>query len=212
MLDTHELQLLALLSTANFNIIIGNNSEDVNIEDKNSPKYSRKSPASSKVGDIIKAKGNLTTDKIFTKAEAKKIIADIQERLVFEEKGMVGTVKGANELIDQLWKGLNKADKGEYTRVGVEIADYVINHTVVEDIYEALSGDVEVEEARQVIKTLKQYFHKVKISDRVLGEIKYHFDKSTGKVLSLWRAKEGGLADKINNDTKSQTVLAFFLQ
>ena len=211
-MDTHGLQLPALLSTANFNIIIDNNSEDVNIEDKNSPKYSRKSPASSKVGDIIKAKGNLTTDKIFTKAEAKKIIADIEERLVFVEKGMVGTIKDTNELIDQLWKGLNKATKGKYIGVGVEIADYVINHTVVEDIYEALSGDVEVEEARQVIKTLKQYFHKVKISDRVLGEIKYHFDKSTGKVLSLWRAKEGGLADKINNNPKSQTVLAFFLQ
>lgn len=157
-------------------------------------RYSRKSPAPSQVGDIIKAKGNLTTDKIFTKEEAKKIIADIEERLVFVEKGMVGTIKETNELIDQLWKGLNKANKGEYTRVGVEIADYVINHTVVEDIYEALSGDVEVEEARQVIKTLKQYFHKVKISDRVLGEIKYHFDDKAGKVLSLWRAKEGGLA------------------
>ena len=67
-----------------------------------------------------------------------------------------------------------------------------------------------MEEARQVIKTLKQYFHKVKISDRVLGEIKYHFDDKAGKVLALWRAKEGGLANKINNDTKSQTVLAFF--
>ena len=157
-------------------------------------RYSRKSPAPSQVGDIIKAKGNLTTDKIFTKDEAKKIITDIEERLVFEDKGMVGTVKGVNELIDRLWKGLNKADKGEYIGVGVKIADYVINHTVVEDIYEALSGDVEVEEARQVIKTLKQYFHKVKISDRVLSEIKYHFDDKAGKVLALWRAKEGGLA------------------
>ncbi|MDY4592445.1 MAG: hypothetical protein SO434_03485, partial [Eubacteriales bacterium] len=157
-------------------------------------RYSRKSPAPSQVGDIIKARGNLTTDKIFTKDEAKKIIADIEERLVFEDKGKIGTVKGTNELIDRLWKGLNKANKGEYTRVGVEIADYVINHTVVEDIYEALSGDVEVEEARQVIKTLKQYFHKVKISDRVLGEIKHHFDDKASNVLSLWRAKEGGLA------------------
>lgn len=191
---------------------ISQNIENATFLEEKNIKLSRKSPAPSQVGDIIKARGNLTTDKIFTKDEAKKIIAEIEERLVFVEKGMVGTVKGTNELIDQLWKGLNKANKGEYTRVGVEIADYVINHTVVEDIYEALSGDVEVEEARQVIKTLKQYFHKVKISDRVLGEIKYHFDKSTGKVLSLWRAKEGGLADKINNDTKSQTVLAFFLQ
>ena len=157
-------------------------------------KFSRKSPAPSQVGDIIKAKGNLTTDKIFTKDEAKKIIADIEERLVFEDKGMVGTVKGTNELIDRLWKGLNKADKGGYTRVGVEIADYVINHTVVEDIYECLYGDTEVDEAREVIKTLKQYFHKVKISDRVLGEIKHHFDDKASKVLSLWRAKEGGLA------------------
>ncbi|MGN0796831.1 MAG: hypothetical protein ACI4M5_01340 [Christensenellales bacterium] len=156
-------------------------------------KQSRKSPAPSQVGDIIKAKGNLTTDKIFTKDEAKKIIADIEERLVFEDKGMVGTVKGTNELIDRLWKGLNKADKGEYTRVGVEIADYVVNHTVVEDIYECLYGDTEVDEAREVIKTLKQYFHKVKISDRVLGEIKHHFDDKASKVLSLWRAKEGGL-------------------
>ena len=157
-------------------------------------KFSRKSPAPSQVGDIIKAKGNLTTDKIFTKDEAKKIIADIEERLVFEDKGMVGTVKGTNELIDRLWKGLNKADKGGYTRVGVEIADYVINHTVVEDIYECLYGDTEVDEAIEVIKTLKQYFHKVKISDRVLGEIKHHFDDKASKVLSLWRAKEGGLA------------------
>ncbi len=157
-------------------------------------KQSRKSPAPSQVGDIIKAQGNLTTDKIFTKDEVKKIIANIEERLVFEDKGMVGTVKGTNELIDRLWKGLNKADKGEYTRVGVEIADYVINHTVVEDIYECLYSDTEVDEAREVIKTLKQYFHKVKISDRVLGEIKYHFDDKSSKVLSLWRAKEGGLA------------------
>lgn len=168
--------------------------ENVNTEDKNTPKYSRKSPSPSQAGYIIKERGNLTTDKIFTKAEAKKIIAEIEERLVFVEKGMVGTVKGTNELIDQLWKGLNKANKGEYIGVGVKIADYVINHTVVEDIYESLLDDVEVEEARQVIKTLKQYFHKVKISDRVLGEIKHHFDDKAGKVLSLWRAKEGGLA------------------
>ena len=184
--------------------------ENVNTEDKNTTKFSRKSPAPSQAGDIIKARGNLTTDKIFTKDEAKKIIAEIEERLVFEEKGKIGTVKGTNELIDRLWKGLNKADKGEYTRVGVEIADYVIKNSVVEDMYECLYGDVEVDEAREVIKTLKQYFHKVKISDRVLGEIKYHFDDKAGKVLSLWRAKEGGLANKINNDTKSQTVLAFF--
>ena len=168
--------------------------ENVNTDDKNTPKYSRKSPAPSQVGDIIKAKGNLTTDKIFTKDEAKKIIAEIEERLVFEEKGKIGTVKGTNELIDRLWKGLNKADKGEYTRVGVEIADYVIKNSVVEDMYECLYGDVEVDEAREVIKTLKQYFHKVKISDRVLGEIKHHFDDKASKVLSLWRAKEGGLA------------------
>lgn len=169
-------------------------SQDFVSKNPNNIKLSRKSPAPSKVGDIIKAKGNLTTDKIFTKEEAKKIIADIEESLVFEEKGMVGTIKDTNELIDQLWKGLNKAKKGEYIGVGVKIADFVINHTVVEDIYEALSGDVEVEEARQVIKTLKQYFHKVKISDRVLGEIKHHFDDKVGKVLALWRAKEGGLA------------------
>ena len=191
---------------------ISQNIENATFLEEKNIKLSRKSPAPSQVGDIIKARGNLTTDKIFTKAEAKKIIADIEERLFFEDKGMVGTIKGTNELIDQLWKGLNKANKGEYIGVGVKIADYVINHTVVEDIYETLSGDVEVEEARQVIKTLKQYFHKVKISDRVLGEIKYHFDDKAGKVLALWRAKEGGLADKINNDTKSQTVLTFFLQ
>lgn len=190
---------------------ISQNRENATILEEKNIKLSRKSPAPSE-GDIIKAKGNLTTDKIFTKAEAKKIIADIEERLVFEDKGMVGTGKGTNELIDQLWKGLNKANKGEYIGVGVKIADYVINHTVVEDIYESLLDDVEVEEARQVIKTLKQYFHKVKISDRVLGEIKHHFDDKASKVLSLWRAKEGGLANKINNDTKSQTVLAFFLQ
>lgn len=81
---------------------------------------------------------NNTGMRVYSKAEAADVINSIiEERLVFDEIGMYGELRGKDrqEAIDYLFRKLNTVKEGYRGGVALRIADFLIEHTVLTDIY-----------------------------------------------------------------------------
>ena len=184
---------------------------NINPNDKNFTKYIPKQFFEGKIeyskkpirGDLVKEKGNLTTDKIYTKDEAKaiekKVIALIGDENTYE------TIARENEIIDNLWKGLNKAKENEYTGIACEIADTIIANTLVQDMRDI----AEIDSAEEILQQLKPYLHSIKFSESDKQEIKYRYDKHAIKIYGRWGAKnsKGISLDQLAQDTNLQYII-----
>ena len=134
---------------------------------------------------------NSTRYKVYTKADAEGIINNVlQNYMSFGEK--YGDISGKTkaQVIDMLWKGLNSAKPGYQMSVALNIADYIIQNSVLESLY----GDMEnydVQQALDVIGALKPYLHNINL-DSLKGEIKHKYDKDNSAYLLGGSAKEKG--------------------
>ena len=145
------------------------------------------------VGQRARFVANNTGMRVYTKAEAAEVINSIiEERLVFEDIGMYGELRGKDRqaVIDYLFRKLNTVKEGYRGGVALRIADYMIEHTVLTDMYSESSG--EVSEAMHTLSVLRRYMHKIDLR-HIHGEIQYRFDKKNSINL-VWGAKEGGIA------------------
>lgn len=136
---------------------------------------------------------NNTGMRVYTKAEAAEVINSIiEERLVFEDIGMYGELRGKDRraVIDYLFRKLNTVKEGYRGGVALRIADYMIEHTVLTDMYAESNG--EVSEAMRKLSVLRRYMHKINLH-HIQGEIRYRFDRKNSINL-IWGAKEGGIA------------------
>lgn len=136
---------------------------------------------------------NNTGMRVYTKAEAAEVINSIiEERLVFEDIGMYGELRGKDRraVIDYLFRKLNTVKEGYRGGVALRIADYMIEHTVLTDMYAESSG--EVSEAMRKLSILRGYMHKIDLR-HIQDEMQYRFDKKNSINL-VWGAKEGGIA------------------
>ncbi|MBO5888612.1 MAG: hypothetical protein J6Q58_00550, partial [Clostridia bacterium] len=115
-----------------------NTEEKVNNNSKNSSdtiKYSKKSRTSTD-GQVQKKLANYTNLKVYSKTETEKIINTIIEgnlgtdSLVIDVSG-----KTKNQAIDMLWNELNTAPKGKQLSSALKLADYIIENSVVEDLF-----------------------------------------------------------------------------
>lgn len=140
-------------------------------------------------GQIKKMLANSTRYKVYTKADAEGIINNVlQNYMSFGEK--YGDISGKTkaQVIDMLWKGLNSAKPGYQMSVALNIADYIIQNSVLESLY----GDMEnydVQQALDVIGALKPYLHNINL-DSLKGEIKHKYDKDNSAYL-LWGKRKG---------------------
>lgn len=140
-------------------------------------------------GQIKKMLANSTRYKVYTKADAEGIINNVlQNYMSFGEKygDMSGKTKA--EVVDMLWKGLNSAKPGYQMSVALNIADYIIQNSILESLY----GDMEngdVQQALDIIGALKPYLHNINL-DSLKGEIKYKYDKDNSAYL-LWGKRKG---------------------
>lgn len=135
---------------------------------------------------------NNTGMRVYSKAEAADVINSIiEERLVFDEIGMYGELRGKDRqaAIDYLFKKLNTVKEGYRGGVALRIADFLIEHTVLTDMY-ADSGATA--ESMRTLSVLRQYMHRMDLS-QIQGEIQYRYDKKNSINL-IWGAKEGGIA------------------
>ncbi len=145
------------------------------------------------VGQRARFAANNTGMRVYTKAEAAEVINSIiEERLVFEEIGMQGALRGKDRqaVIDYLFQKLNTVKEGYRGGVALKIADFMIEHTVLTDMYADSNG--EVSEAMRRLSVLRRYMHKIDLR-HIQGEIQYRFDRKNSINL-VWGAKEGGIA------------------
>lgn len=145
------------------------------------------------VGQRARFAANNTGMRVYTKAEAAEVINSIiEERLVFEDIGMYGELRGKDRqaVIDYLFRKLNTVKEGYRGGVALRIADYMIEHTVLTDMYAESNG--EVSEAMRKLSVLRRYMHKIDLR-HIQDEIQYRFDKRNSINL-VWGAKEGGIA------------------
>lgn len=145
------------------------------------------------VGQRARFAANNTGMRVYTKAEAAEVINSIiEERLVFEEIGMQGELRGKDRqaVIDYLFQKLNTVKEGYRGGVALKIADFMIEHTVLTDMYADSNG--EVSEAMRRLSVLRRYMHKIDLR-HIQDEIQYRFDKRNSINL-VWGAKEGGIA------------------
>ncbi len=145
------------------------------------------------VGQRTRFAANNTGMRVYTKTEAAEVINSIiEERLVFEDIGMQGELRGKDRqaVIDYLFRKLNTVKEGYRGGVALRIADYMIEHTVLTDMYAESNG--EVSEAMRKLSVLRRYMHRIDLR-HIQDEIQYRFDKKNSINL-VWGTKEGGIA------------------
>lgn len=156
------------------------------------------------VGQRARFAANNTGMRVYTKAEAAEVINSIvEERLVFDRDGLYGELRGKDrqEVVDYLFKKLNTAKEGYRTGVALKIADFLIEHTLLTDMY----ADTYSSEAMRVLSVLRGYMHGLDLKS-LKGEIEYKFDKKNSVAL-VWGAKEGGTAvDTIPQELAEQGI------
>lgn len=149
-------------------------------------------------GQIKKLLANSTKMKVYSKVEAEQVINTILDNSlgVGEKYGkLVGKSKA--EVIEMLWRGLNTAEPGKQMHVALDIAEYIIQNSVLENLYEDYENSIYID----TINALKPYLHSLDLS-ALKSEIKYKFDNDNSAYL-LWGKRKGekGLtADQIKKE------------
>lgn len=137
-------------------------------------------------GQVKKLLANYTRRKVYNKVEAEEIITTVVgSYLSFGDA--YGTISGKSkaEVIDMLWRGLNTAVPGKQAKVALDVAEYIIQHSIVESIYD----DPSYETYTDTIALLKPYLHAINL-DGIKGEIKHRYDRDNSPYL-LWGKRKG---------------------
>lgn len=137
-------------------------------------------------GQVKKLLANKTKMKVYSKVEAEQVINTILDNSlgIGEKYGkLVGKSKA--EVIEMLWRGLNTAEPGKQMHVALDIAEYIIQNSVLENLYEDSENDVYMD----TISVLKPHLHSLDLSS-IKGEIKYHYDTDNSPYL-IWGKRKG---------------------
>lgn len=137
-------------------------------------------------GQVKKLLANSTKMKVYSKVESEGIINDILGNYMsFGDVYGVLSGKSKTEVIDMLWRGLNTAEPGRRAKVALDVAEYIIQHSVVESMYDDASTEVYMD----TIALLKPYLHKINLNG-IKGEIKHRYDRDNSPYL-LWGKRKG---------------------
>lgn len=142
-------------------------------------------------GQRAKFVANNTKLKVYSKTDAADIINSIiDERLVLGDKYGSLSGKSKSQAIDMLFRQLNATTEGYRGTAALHIADYLIENTILNDMYVDDSS-----EAMWQLKILQGYMHKVDLKS-IQSEINYKYDKKNSINL-VWGAKQGGMAPDV---------------
>ena len=137
-------------------------------------------------GQVKKLLANSTKMKVYSKVESEGIIHDILGNYMsFGDTYGVLSGKSRAEVVDMLWRGLNTAEPGRRAKVALDVAEYIIQHAVVESMYDDTSTEVYMD----TIALLKPYLHKINLNG-IKGEIKHRYDRDNSPYL-LWGKRKG---------------------
>lgn len=131
--------------------------------------------------------------KVYNRNEAAQAIDDIMSIVGNESGSLSGILKGVakEQLIDKLWIGLNTKDEGFRSGLALEIADYILDKSLLENVFDDYS---DAGDNKEKLKTFASYMHKIDL-DGITGEIEHKYDKRNGIKL-VWHKKNGlGIVD-----------------
>lgn len=158
-------------------------------------------------GQIKKLFANNTHYKVYSKADAERIISNVLSNYMsFGEKYGEIFGKTKSEVVDMLWQGLNSAKPGYQSNIALNIADYIIQNSILESVY----GDIyesEMQYALDIVQALKPYLHNIDLTS-LKGEISYKYDTDKSPY-ALWGKRKGekGLtADQIAMELEEQGI------
>ena len=135
-------------------------------------------------GQVSKYVAEHSKAKAYSKTDAEQIVNTIvANQLSFGNKYGEISNKTKSQVIDTLWHALNTKNEGYRGTVALEIADYIIDNAIAQDIY-----SVETEDTF-VIDALKGYLHSMDLSG-IKGEIKYRYDNDNSPYL-IWGRRKG---------------------
>lgn len=159
--------------------------EDIRWSLKNDP-MERRYSAELSDGQVKKLLANNTKLKTYTKGEAESIVNNIiSNYLDFGEKYGVLSGKTRKQAIEMLWRGLNTADPGRQMKVALDIAEYIIQNSVMESVYDDTDSETHI----YTVGLLKPYLHSIDLS-HIKGEIKYRYGNDNSVYL-LWGKRKG---------------------
>lgn len=142
------------------------------------------------VGQRARFAANNTGMRVYSRAEAADVINSIiEERLVLEEYGMYGELKGKDReaAIDYLFTKLNTTKEGYRAGVALKIADFMIEHTVLTDMY----AEESIGDAMQILSILRSYMHRIDLA-QIRADVQHRFDKKN--TIELVWGQKGGIA------------------
>lgn len=137
-------------------------------------------------GRKAKFVANNTRMKVYSKAESEKIINDILgNSLAFGDKYGDLSGKSKAEAADMLWKGLNSAKPGYRAEVALDVAEYIIQNSVIENIHDVAGNEKYMND----IAVLKPYLHQINL-DGIREEIKHRYNGDNSPFM-LWGKRKG---------------------
>ncbi len=137
-------------------------------------------------GQIKKILANNTKFKVYSKADAESIVNNVLgSYMAFGDK--YGDLRGKSkkEVVEILWRGLNTADPGKQASVALDVAEYIIQHSAMENLWDDTDNQAYID----TISVLKPYLHNLDLSS-IRGEIKYRYDKDNSPYL-IWGKRRG---------------------
>ena len=156
-------------------------------------------------GQVAKDRANNSKMKVYSKIEAEKLINEIiAEKLNIGDK--FGTLKGKSkaQAINQMFVALNSADAGYRSGIAQNIADFIIENAIYEDIYD--DGGIS-EEALHTYNTIKEYRGKLNLSS-IKGEIHHKYDTRPGNAIIMqWgTSKDGQGVDTVAQELQERGI------
>lgn len=156
-------------------------------------------------GQVAKDRANNSKMKVYSKIEAEKLINEIiAEKLNIGDK--FGTLRGKSkaQAINQMFIALNSADAGYRSGIAQNIADFIIENAIYEDIYD--DGGIS-EEALHTYKTIKEYRGKLNLSS-IKGEIHHKYDTRPGNAIIMqWgTSKDGQGVDTVAQELQERGI------
>ncbi len=141
---------------------------------------------------------DISREKYYSKTELEASVNSmVDEVMQFndEHSSLKGKLKGKTKsaVVNYLWQKFNKsASEADLQKSATDIADYIIENTMVEEIYnDARYTDNDIEHAEAALTVLRGFMHNMNLK-ALKGEIKYTYDDKANGVFLTWGKKEGG--------------------
>ncbi len=159
--------------------------EKINSALKNLQKSETK-PRTLSEGQELKNKARLEKDKTYSKTDAEKVVNTILgDYMVFNNYDGDISQKTKEQVIEDLWLALNSLHEGERAAAALNIANYIIENAIAEDIYmnEMNKADAEY------IAAVRDFKHAIDLST-FKDEIRNVYGKVNTPFL-MWGKRKG---------------------